>query len=216
MNRVLVVDDHDLIRQGICQLVGEIPGIEVIGEAGSGEDAIVKTAELSPDIVFMDLRMPGIGGAEATRRILASQPGLKVIIVTAVNDEIHPTKMLKAGACGYITKKADSSEIAKAIKEVTAGRIYVSPMLAQQMVVQGIQASQPESPFAELSQRELQIAQMITNGHRTAEISETLNISPKTISTYRYRIYQKLGVSNDVELTLAAVKFNIVDPEDVL
>lgn len=214
--KVLVVDDHDLIRQGICQLLAEIPNLTVIGEAGSGENAIAKAAELAPDIIFMDLRMPGIGGAEATRRILAFQPEIKVIIVTAVNDEIHPTKMLKAGACAYITKKADSSEIARAVEDVTAGRIYVSPMLAQQMVVSGLQANHPASPFADLSQRELQIAQMITNGHRTTEIAKILNISAKTISTYRYRIYQKIGVSNDVELTLAAVKYNIVDPEDVL
>ncbi len=165
MKRALVVDDHDLIRQGICRLIGQVPDVVVIGEASSGEDAIVKAVELCPDIIFMDLRMPGIGGAEATRRILAAQASIKVIIVTAVNDEIHPAKMLKAGACAYVTKKADSSEIAQALEEVSEGRIYVSPMLAQQMVVHGLQAGQAESPFLELSQRELQIAQMITNGH---------------------------------------------------
>ena len=215
MNRVLVVDDHDLIRQGICQLLGEVPNVSVIGEAGSGEEAIAKVAELLPDIVFMDLRMDGIGGAEATRRILVSHPEIKVIIVTAVADDIHPARMLKAGASAYITKKSGASEIAAALTEALAGRSYVSPRLAQQMVMHGLQSLE-ESPFAELSQRELQIAEMITSGRRTSDIGEALNISPKTISTYRYRIYQKLGVSNDVELTLAAVKYNIVDPEDVL
>ncbi len=214
--KVLVVDDHDLIRLGICGMLEEVNGADVVGQAASGEDALDQVKALRPDIVLMDIRMPGIGGLEATRRILQRYPQIKVIVVTAFNDELYPTRLLKAGAAGYITKNADCEEVAEALKCVMSGRIYVSPGIAQQMVVNGLSPGQESSPLASLSQRELQIAQMITSGLRAAEVAATLCISPKTINSYKYRIYEKLGVNNDVELTLAAVKYGLVDPGEVL
>lgn len=212
---VVVVDDHDLIRVGICRLLTDVPDITVVGQARSGEEAITLVKDLSPDIVFMDVRMPGIGGLEATRRILARQPETKVIVVSAFNDEIYPATLLKAGAYGYITKNADTEEIKTAVQTVLSGKIYVSPMLAQMLVVSGM-TNNEKSPLSELSQRELQIAELITSGKRANDVAETLSISPKTINTYKYRIYDKLGVTNDVELTLAAVKYGLVDPSEVL
>jgi len=212
---VVVVDDHDLIRVGICRLLTDVPDITVVGQARSGEEAITLVKDLSPDIVFMDIRMPGIGGLEATRRILARQPETKVIVVSAFNDEIYPATLLKAGAYGYITKNADTEEIKTAVQTVLSGKIYVSPMLAQMLVVSGM-TNNEKSPLSELSQRELQIAELITSGKRANDVAETLSISPKTINTYKYRIYDKLGVTNDVELTLAAVKYGLVDPSEVL
>jgi DNA-binding NarL/FixJ family response regulator len=214
--KVIVVDDHDLIRLGICGMLEEVDRAMVVGQAASGEEALQKVRALEPDIVLMDLRMPGIGGLEATRRILQSHPGVKVIVISAITDDIYPHRMLKAGAAGYITKNADCEEISEAIECVLRGRIYVSPSIAQQMVVHGLSPGQEPSPMANLSQRELQIAQMITSGHRAAEVAAILNISPKTINTYKYRIYDKLGVRNDVELTLTAVKYGLVDPGEVL
>lgn len=212
---VVVVDDHDLIRVGICRLLTDVPDITVVGQARSGEEAITLVKDLSPDIVFMDVRMPGIGGLEATRRILARQPETKVIVVSAFNDEIYPATLLKAGAYGYITKNADTEEIKTAVQTVLSGKIYVSPKLAQMLVVSGM-TNNEKSPLSELSQRELQIAELITSGKRANDVAETLSISPKTINTYKYRIYDKLGVTNDVELTLAAVKYGLVDPSEVL
>ena len=212
---VVVVDDHDLIRVGICRLLTDVPDITVVGQARSGEEAITLVKDLSPDIVFMDIRMPGIGGLEATRRILARQPETKVIVVSAFNDEIYPATLLKAGAYGYITKNADTEEIKTAVQTVLSGKIYVSPKLAQMLVVSGM-TNNEKSPLSELSQRELQIAELITSGKRANDVAETLSISPKTINTYKYRIYDKLGVTNDVELTLAAVKYGLVDPSEVL
>lgn len=130
LKTVVVVDDHDLIRVGICRLLTDVPDITVVGQASSGEEAISLVKDLSPDIVFMDIRMPGIGGLEATRRILARQPETKVIVVSAFNDEIYPATLLKAGACGYITKNADTEEIETAVETILAGKIYVSPQLA--------------------------------------------------------------------------------------
>jgi two-component system invasion response regulator UvrY len=215
LKTVLVVDDHDLVRLGICRLLSEVSGITVVGQAASGEAAITLVRELKPDIVFMDIRMPGIGGLEATQRILSQQPDIKVIVISAFNDEVYPTTLLKAGASGYITKNADTEEIKTAIESVLSGTVYVSPRLAQMMVVNGL-SKQSESPLSQLSQRELQIAELITRGNRANDVAETLSISPKTINTYKYRIYEKLGVSNDVELTLAAVKYGLVDPSEVI
>lgn len=215
LKTVVVVDDHDLIRLGICRLLTDVPDITVVGQAGSGEEAISLVKDLSPDIVFMDIRMPGIGGLEATRRILARQPETKVIVVSAFNDDVYPAILLKAGAYGYITKNADTEEIKTAVQTILANKIYVSPQLAQMLVVSGM-ANSEKSPLSELSQRELQIAELITSGKRANNVAETLSISPKTINTYKYRIYEKLGVTNDVELTLAAVKYGLVDPSEVI
>lgn len=215
LKTVVVVDDHDLIRVGICRLLTDVPDITVVGQASSGEEAISLVKELSPDIVFMDIRMPGIGGLEATRRILARQPETKVIVVSAFNDEIYPATLLKAGAYGYITKNADTEEIETAVETILAGKIYVSPQLAQMLVVSGM-TNNEKSPLSDLSQRELQIAELITSGKRANDVAEILNISPKTINTYKYRIYEKLSVTNDVELTLAAVKYGLVDPSEII
>lgn len=215
LKTVVVVDDHDLIRVGICRLLTDVPDITVVGQAGSGEEAISLVKDLSPDIVFMDIRMPGIGGFKATRRILARQPETKVIVVSAFNDDVYPATLLKAGAYGYITKNADTEEIKTAVQTILANKIYVSPQLAQMLVVSGM-ANSEKSPLSELSQRELQIAELITSGKRANDVAETLSISPKTINTYKYRIYEKLGVTNDVELTLAAVKYGLVDPSEVI
>ncbi len=216
MHKVLVVDDHQLVRMGLCGLIEAAANVSVVGECGSGEEALTAVRELEPDIVFMDIRMPGIGGLEATRRLLATYTELKVIIITALSDDIYPRQLLKAGAAGYITKSADHREIQDALATVIDNRVYVSPEIAQLMVVNGLTSGQAGSPLASLSQRELQIAQMITNGHRAKDIAGVLNISPKTINTYKYRIFEKLSVSNDVELTLLAVKFGLVDPSEVI
>ncbi|MBK8131935.1 MAG: response regulator [Porticoccaceae bacterium] len=214
--KILVIDDHDVVRMGICSLIALTPGVEVIGQGSSGEQALLLTRELKPDIVFMDIRMPGIGGLEATRRLMLANPGLKVIVVSVFADDTYPAQLLKAGAAGYITKQADREEIQRALQTVIEDGIYVSPAIAQLMVVKGLKPDQQSSPLATLSRRELQIAQMIGSGHRANEVAAVLNISPKTINTYKYRIYDKLGVGNDVELALATVKYGLIDPNDVI
>ncbi len=216
MLKVIVIDDHDLVRLGICGLLEQIADVEVVAQGASGEEAISLAREYQPDIVFMDIRMPGIGGLEATRRLLLANAMLKVVVISALNDEMYPTQLLKAGAAGYITKNADANEIEEALRTLADGRVYVSPAIAQMLVVHRLSGNQKLSPLAQLSERELQIAQMITSGHRANEIAGVLNISPKTINTYKYRIYEKLNVSNDVELTLVAVKYGLVNPSEVI
>ncbi|UWG62572.1 response regulator transcription factor GacA [Stutzerimonas stutzeri] len=211
MIRVLVVDDHDLVRTGISRMLADISGLQVIGQADSGEDAIRKARELKPDVVLMDVKMPGIGGLEATRKLLRSYPDLKVIAVTICEEDPFPTRLLQAGAAGYLTKGAALEEMVQAIRMVFGGQRYISPQIAQQLALKSFQPQLSESPFDLLSEREIQIALMIANCQKVQSISDKLCLSPKTVNTYRYRIFEKLSITSDVELALLAVCHGMVD-----
>ncbi|WP_217474098.1 response regulator transcription factor GacA [Stutzerimonas stutzeri] len=211
MIRVLVVDDHDLVRTGISRMLADIDGLQVIGQAESGEAAIKKSRELKPDVVLMDVKMPGIGGLEATRKLLRSHPDIKVIAVTVCEEDPFPTRLLQAGAAGYLTKGAALDEMIQAIRMVFAGQRYISPQIAQQLALKSFQPKVNGSPFDLLSEREIQIALMIANCQKVQAISDKLCLSPKTVNTYRYRIYEKLAITSDVELALLAVRHGMVD-----
>lgn len=211
MIRVLVVDDHDLVRTGISRMLADISGLQVIGQADSGEDAIRKARELKPDVVLMDVKMPGIGGLDATRKLLRSYPDLKVIAVTICEEDPFPTRLLQAGAAGYLTKGAALEEMVQAIRMVFGGQRYISPQIAQQLALKSFQPQLSESPFDLLSEREIQIALMIANCQKVQSISDKLCLSPKTVNTYRYRIFEKLSITSDVELALLAVRHGMVD-----
>lgn len=209
--KVLVVDDHELVRSGISRLLTDTKGIEVIGEAASGEDAVQFAREHEPDVILMDIRMPGIGGLEATRKVLRQNPEIHVIAVTACDDNPYAARLLQAGASGYITKGADTDEMVRAIMKVKSGQKYISSEIAQRMALKPFQQDQA-SPFDGLSEREMQIALMIVGCQKVAAISEKLFLSPKTVNSYRYRIFEKLGIDSDVELTHMAVRYGLVDP----
>ncbi|MFI8740604.1 response regulator transcription factor GacA [Stutzerimonas zhaodongensis] len=211
MIRVLVVDDHDLVRTGISRMLADIDGLQVVGQAESGEVAIKKSRDLKPDVVLMDVKMPGIGGLEATRKLLRSHPDIKVIAVTICEEDPFPTRLLQAGAAGYLTKGAALDEMIQAIRMVFAGQRYISPQIAQQLALKSFQPKVNGSPFDLLSEREIQIALMIANCQKVQAISDKLCLSPKTVNTYRYRIYEKLSITSDVELALLAVRHGMVD-----
>jgi|SRR5690554_1028394 len=211
MIKVLIVDDHELVRTGIMRMLRDSAALEVVGQASSGEEALDMTRELAPDIVLMDVRMPGMGGLEATRMLRQRHPEVRVIAVTACEESPLPTRLLQAGASGYLSKSTAISEVQLAIELVYAGEYYISPEIARQMALQSIVSQSPDNPFASLSGREMQIALLISRGTRIQAIAEQLNLSPKTINTYRYRIFEKLGLANDVELALFAVKHGIID-----
>ncbi len=187
------------------------PFAYVVGQADSGEEAIRRARELKPDVVLMDLKMPGIGGLEATRKLLRSNPDLKVIAVTICEEDPFPTRLLQAGAAGYLTKGAALDEMVRAIRMVFAGQRYISPQIAQQLALKSFQPQTSASPFDLLSEREIQIALMIANCQKVQAISDKLCLSPKTVNTYRYRIFEKLAISSDVELALLAVRHGMVD-----
>jgi DNA-binding NarL/FixJ family response regulator len=188
-----------------------VANVEVVGEAENGEDAVKLARRLEPDVVLMDVIMPGIGGLEATRRICQSTPDIKVIVVTSVDDDIYPARLLQAGAAGYVTKGADLDEMVKAIQQVSRGQRYISPDIAQKLALRSFSGESDRSPFDELSERELQITLMVVNCQKVNEIAESLHLSPKTVNTYRYRIFNKLDINSDVELTLLAVRHGLVD-----
>ncbi|MCH8498995.1 MAG: UvrY/SirA/GacA family response regulator transcription factor [Marinobacter sp.] len=218
MIKVLVVDDHDLVRSGISRMLADDPDIQVIGEASSGEDAIDFVRRDVPDIVLMDIRMPGIGGLEATKRILRIDDAIRVIAVTACADDPYPTRVMQAGASAYITKGADIREIVRAIRVAHTGQRYISPEIAQKMALKQLSGEaddDEQSIFDRLSERELQIALMVVNCQKVQDISDKLCLSPKTVNSYRYRIFEKLGISSDVELALMAVRLGLLDADKV-
>lgn len=184
-------------------------GLSVVGEAADGEEAINLARKHHPDIVLMDIRMPGIGGLEATRKIVRGMPDIKVVVLTAFLEETFAQRLLDAGASGFISKGTELGDMVVAIRAIFAGQRYISPEIAQRLVLAKMDAQ--ENPFDNLSQRELQVAIMIINCQKVSDISDRLFLSPKTVNTYRYRIFEKLGVNSDVELTHLGLRYGLVD-----
>lgn len=209
--KVLVADDHDLVRNGIVRMLQDVDDIIIVAEANCGEAAISQCREQAVDVVLMDVRMPGIGGLEATKKLVRLSPDTQVIAVSAYEDDPFPSRLLKAGASGFVSKGADISEIIQAIRIVRSGQRYLSPSVAQQLALKSFNNEHLESPFEVLSERELQICMMIVNCHKVAYISETLHLSPKTVNSYRYRVFEKLDISSDVELTLLAIRHGMLE-----
>lgn len=210
MIKVLLVDDHELVRMGIKRLLQDVSGLKVISETGTGEEAVLLAKELVPDVVIMDVNMPGIGGLEATRKMIRHNPDIKVLALTVYEDEPYPSRLLQAGASGYITKGCDSDEMIRAIRTINAGQRYISPQIAQQIAIKRFTKGD-ESPLDLLSERELQIMLMITQGQKVQDISRKLCLSPKTVNSYRYRIFDKLNINSDVELTLLAMRLGMIE-----
>jgi len=217
--RVLVVDDHELVRSGISRMLADNPDLDVIGQASSGEEAIEFVREDRPDIVLMDIRMPGIGGLEATRRILRLDDSIRVIVVTACADDPYPSRVMQSGAQAYITKGADIQEMVRAIRKAHSGQRYISPEIAQKMALKQLAGEKDDdgelAKFDRLSEREMQIAMMVVDCQKVQDISDKLCLSPKTVNSYRYRIFEKLEISSDVELALMAVRLGLLDADKV-
>jgi len=209
MINVMLVDDHDLVRKGIRRLLDDTQGIKVVAEATDGEQAISQVRMQAPDVILMDISMPGIGGLEATRKITRVSPDMKVIIVTIHDDDPFPARLLEAGAAGYITKGCDIDEIIVAIQSVYSGNQYITPGVAQKLALSLVN-KRGKSLLEELTQREVQVMLMVVKGESNREISEKLCLSPKTTSTYRGRLFDKLGVDNDVELTRFAIRHGMI------
>ncbi|TAN70332.1 MAG: response regulator [Methylobacter sp.] len=210
MISVLLVDDHELVRSAIEGLLNDVDDITVIGVAKSGEDAVDAVVALSPDVVLMDVNMPGIGGIEACRRMLQLDPEIKIIAVSVLNDGPIPHQLLKLGVLSFISKGSPVEEMVDAIRQVMDGRRYLCSEVANNMVFQGLPGSN-ESPFSILSHRESEVVTLILQGKTIKEMSEILVLSDKTINTYRYRLYSKLHVKNDIELIRLAIKFEYID-----
>lgn len=186
--------------------------LEVVGEAESGDAAIRLNRELAPDLILMDISMPGMSGVETTKRILRATPDVKIIILTAHSEEPFPSRLLDVGASGYLTKACDASELLLAVRRVLRGERHVGGEIAQRLAV-SLLSNGNDSPFTGLSSREMEVALMLTQGMSLKAIGEVLSRSPKTIATYKYRVYEKIGVKNEVELLKKAIRYGVVEGE---
>ena len=208
--KILLVDDHAVVRMGFKMLIEAEDDITVIGEAESGEVAIKLFQELKPDIIVMDITMPGIGGIEAIDRIMAKDKNTKILVLSAHEDSVHPKRVLNAGARGYLTKRSAAEELIKAIKSIHQGKRYLEPSIAQQMAI--TQLSGESNPVEILSDREFEVFIALAKGKSTNDIADTLCLSPRTVGTHLYNIKQKLNANNSAEIALIAIRCGLIDP----
>lgn len=205
--RVVVADDHGVVRDGVRMILNSMQDAEVVGEAANGEEAVSIASILSPDIVVMDLSMPGLDGIEAARRIRQSCPSVKVVMLSMHATSEHVYQAFDAGVWGYVLKESAGSELVDAVQKVCAGRRYVTPVLAD--VVMGMASRfrdmPSKSPMQSLSKREREVFEGIVSGATNSDIAQKLELSPKTVSTYRDRLMVKLHVKNDAEIVKFAV-----------
>ncbi len=208
--KLLVADDHDLVRAGIVRMLSDDTEIEVIGEAACGESVINQARQLRPDIVLLDVNMPNTNGIDATKKLKQLTPSPKILALSSLSSEPYPSMLIKAGVSGYITKGTALDEMIKAIKKVYEGGRYFSADVAEQLAQSLLTDS--SSPFDALSERERQVALMVVNCQSIQEIADKLFVSTKTVNTYRYRIFEKLGVDSDVKLTHLAIRHGLIQP----
>ncbi len=207
---VMLVDDHAVVRMGFKMLLESAADIKVIVEAENGENAIKYYMEHKPDVIVMDITMPGIGGMEAIDRILVKDSHAKILVLSAHEDSVHPKRVLNAGAMGYLTKRSAAEELIKAIRTVANGKKYIEASVAQQMAIQQLTGEQ--SPVDVLSEREFEVFMSLAKGKSTNEIAETLFLSPRTVGTHLYNIKQKLNANNSAEIALIAMRSGLLEP----
>lgn len=207
---VMLVDDHAVVRMGFKMLLESASDIKVIAEAENGENAVRMYAEHHPDVVVMDITMPGIGGLEAIERIMAKDSNARILVLSAHEDSVHPKRVLNAGAMGYLTKRSAAEELIKAIRTVAGRKMYLEASVAQQMAIQ--QLSGETNPVDVLSDREFEVFMALAKGKTTNEIADTLCLSPRTVGTHLYNIKQKLNANNSAEIALIAMRSGLIDP----
>jgi two-component system, NarL family, invasion response regulator UvrY len=209
MIRVLLVDDHAVVRTGFRLLLQSQPDINVVAEAQSGEAACQMYAELTPDVVVMDLGMPGMGGLEALRRIRARNSAARVLALSAHDDPMHARRALREGALGFLSKRSAPEALIEAIASIAAGRRYLDPDVAQKLALAEIEGA-TRSPIEQLSEREFEVFIRLAGGATVQKIADDLKLSASTIGTHLYNIKQKLGVVNQSELTLLAIRHGLI------
>jgi DNA-binding NarL/FixJ family response regulator len=209
--RVLVADDHTIVRQGLVGILKGSEEIEVVGEASDGHDAVEKAVKLKPDVVVLDISMPRLNGFEAARRIREALPSTRLLVLTMHDDEEYVLKMVRAGVSGYLLKDDAASALIAGIRALKAGRTYFGPH-ATQALAEAYQREQPlpDDPYGRLTDREREIFQLVVEGKHNAEIAELLYISPKTVDNHRTRLMEKLGVHSTAELVRYAAKHKLL------
>ena len=209
---VLIVDDHKIVREGLVKMLSTEPDIRVVGEAGDGRTALRAVAELSPDVVILDISLPDIAGGTIARRLMSKYPSLKIIVLSMHSDPVFVNDMLQAGVAGYVLKSAAFEDLAHSINVIAANRMYLSPEVTQGVVLghRELLSKDTGSLISKLTERELEIMRLLAEGHATSQIADLLNISPKTVATHRKNLMDKLGLNNIAELTKFAIREKFV------
>lgn len=214
MTTIFIVDDHDLMRSGLKNILLSVPDFKLVGEASTGEDALRLIRQVKPDLVLMDVELPGLSGIETTERLLKILPKTRVVVLTAHSEPPLPARLLDIGAAGYLTKACESKELISAMRAVMRGERYIGGEIAQQLALSLLPGT-PQSPFQDLTTRELEVALMLTQGMKMPMIADTINVSPKTVATHKYNVYQKVGVNSEVDLLRLALRYGLVKPDPV-
>lgn len=212
MIRVIVVDDHTLVRAGVCRLFEEEGDMEVVGETGSGREAVELCARLKPDVVVLDFNLPDIDGLETTEQIQAKKTGARILILTMYASEEYAIRLIRAGAAGFIVKGADPDELVAAVRKVAARGTYITPSVMEKMVDR-IGQPQGEAPESVLSNREMQVLTRLARGFTSREISEELCLSLSTVETYRSRVLEKLNLRNNADITRFAIRRGLIETD---
>lgn len=210
MIKLLIVEDHHLVRIGLRGILDEAPGIEVVGEAETGEDALQLNRELKPDVILMDISLPGLSGLETSSRILRHRPEVRIIVLTAHAQAPYPARLMDIGASGFLTKACGADELVRAIRSVQAGSRYIGAEIAPELAM-ALLPGAPRTPFQSLTPREMEVALMLAEGRRVNDIADLMNVSPKTVATHKYRIYDKVGVKSEVALLREAIRHDLID-----
>lgn len=210
MIRVLLVDDHAVVRTGFRLLLESAANVSVVGEADTGETGYQRYLELAPDVVVMDVAMPGMGGIEALRRIRSHHPQARVLALSAHDDPVHARRALREGAFGFLSKRSAPETLLEAITSIAAGKRYIDPGVAQRLALTDLEGA--ASPAERLSEREFEVFIRLARGDTVQRIAEDLRLAASTIGTHLYNVKQKLGVSNQSELTLLAIRYGLIEP----
>lgn len=210
--RVLIADDHALLREGIRALLSRESDLEVVGEAADGREAIARCRSLRPDVVLMDIAMPGLGGLEAALEIRKESPDTKILVLTQYEDREYVTRFLKAGAAGYVLKKAAGAELASAIRSVSRGGLVLDPQVAREALrePETVPGGGPEDPYEALTDREKQVLRIVAEGKSNKEVAELLGISVKTAMSHREHVMEKLGLHSRTDLIRFALKIGVI------
>lgn len=212
--RIFLIDDHALIRTGMRMILAGETDIEVVGEADSGEAGLPLVRKLKPDIVLCDLHLPGLSGLEITERIVRGDQGTRVIVVSVLEDGPLPKRLLEAGASGYVGKAGDATELLRAVRDVARGKRYLGSNIAQNLALSNMGGG--ASPFDELSPRELEVAMLLIQGLRQEEIAKRLSLSAKTVNTHKSRLFEKIGVQDNIALARLAAQYGLIEPTRTL